>query len=360
MNIRKIISNIFIFLLKVICRSRKNRSIPVNPKNILVIRQHNQFGDMLATIPLFRAIKENYPGSVITLIASPENYFAVRKNKYIDILFNFDKKLLLEADYIRQFLNVLRKGYDIVLVPVTVSVSSTSCIMAWLAKSHISIGPSSLNGIDNKLSFLFDISVEMDWRKDPGMNVSRFSLEILKPLNITTSDYSSHVSFDKDDKKQADLFLEESGFLKSNPLVGFHIGAGKPPNRWPLANYVSLIERLETDFRIEFYFTGSSSDNVEIEFMKKQFGNSAGYFLNRTIPELAALISKSNLFITNDTGVMHVAGAVNTAQISIFGPTDPKNWAPIGRNKTYIRKGESINKVSVEDVLDYANKFLTK
>jgi len=65
---------------------------------------------------------------------------------------------------------------------------------------------------------------------------------------------------------------------------------------------------------------------------------------------LAALIAKSNLFITNDTGVMHVAGTTKTPQISIFGPTNPFNWAPVGHQKYFLRKSELIDDVTVDDV----------
>lgn len=359
MNSREIYSSIFISFLRIICRQKKNRAIPVNPKKFLIIRQHNQFGDMLATIPLFRAIKENYPDAEITLIASPENHFAVVKNKYIDKIFNFDKRQLWDGDYIKSFFGILRKGYDIVLVPVTVSISSTSCIMARMAKSGYTVGPSFLNGMENKLAFLFDKAIDLDWRKNPEISVSQFSLEILKPLNVTTSDYSSHVTFDKCDEKNVIDFLSSVGLTNDRPLVGFHIGAGKPPNRWPLEKFAELIDRLKNELNIQFYFTGSHSDEKEIDYMKGKYGNSAGYFLNRTIPELAAIITKSDLFITNDTGVMHVAGAVKIPQISIFGPTNPNNWAPVGSNKFVLRKGESVDLVSVDDVYIKAIEILS-
>ena len=73
---------------------------------------------------------------------------------------------------------------------------------------------------------------------------------------------------------------------------------------------------------------------------------------------MAALISKSDLFISNDTGIMHVAGSTDTPQISIFGPTNPFNWAPIGNNKYFIRKSELIDDVSVQDVLKLCETIL--
>jgi heptosyltransferase-2 len=57
---------------------------------------------------------------------------------------------------------------------------------------------------------------------------------------------------------------------------------------------------------------------------------------------------------------MHVAGATETPQISIFGPTNPFNWAPIGKNKLFIRKSELIDDVSVEDVYGLCEQLLSK
>ncbi|RPI69906.1 MAG: ADP-heptose--LPS heptosyltransferase, partial [Ignavibacteriales bacterium] len=81
---------------------------------------------------------------------------------------------------------------------------------------------------------------------------------------------------------------------------------------------------------------------------------------NRMIPEVAALISRSDLFICNDTGIMHVAGTTNTPQISIFGPTNPFNWAPIGVDKYFIRNSELIDDISVEEVFNLCNTVLIK
>jgi heptosyltransferase-2 len=85
-----------------------------------------------------------------------------------------------------------------------------------------------------------------------------------------------------------------------------------------------------------------------------------GLFLNKKIPEVAALISKADLFISNDTGIMHVAGTTNTPQVSVFGPTNPFNWAPIGHNKLFVRKSELIDDVTVQDVYDLCVILLTE
>lgn len=328
-----------------------------NPKNILIIRQHNQFGDMLASISLFRALKEKYPESKITLLASPENYYAVEKNKFIDELFVFDKRKLLSKKYLIELWNLLKKEYDLSIVPVTVAISNTSCILCALSNSENKIGPASLNDKNNLLKNLFHYRIKMDWRKYYDSHVSDFILDIVKPFNIKTKNFSSSINYDENDILFAKKFINEIKTSNENLLFGFHVGAAKPQNRWSLIKYVELINELKKIYNYDFYFTGSNADSEQIEFMKKYFQN-AGYFLNNKIPQLAALISLSDLFITNDTGVMHVAGATDVKQISIFGPTNPFNWAPIGKDKYFIRKSELIDDIQVEDVLTIVKLIL--
>lgn len=320
------------------------------PQKILVIRQHNQFGDLLASVSLLRAIKESFPSCHLTLIASVENHQAVIKNEFIDNLVIYDRRKLLSPAYITQFKKILRKDYDLAIVPATVAVSLTSCIIAAFSKAKIKIGPGILNGDKNDLAYVFHHRINLDWRKCPDAHVSDFTLDIVRPFGIKTRNFKSSVSFTENDIKTADEFLETFGPGQFSLLIGFHIGAGKQQNRWSLFKYAGLIERIQSKYKIKFYFTGSKADSVEIDFMENHFDNHCGFFIDRTIPQLAALIDKSNFFITNDTGVMHVAGTTGTPQISLFGPTNPFNWAPIGPEKFFIRKSELIDDISVNDV----------
>ncbi len=323
-----------------------------SPQKFLIVRQHNQLGDLLAGVSLFRAIKETYPKSHITLIVSPFNYPGLIKNKFIDRMFIFDKKRIFKPGYIAEFYRLLREEYDVTIVPVVVSISFTSNLIARFSKSKVRIGPESLNGEINESRYLFDRRVKLDWSKHPDSNVSERSLDIVRPFGINTKNYHSEVSFDKDDIKIAEEFIDEMELKKEELLIGLHVGAGKPNNRWSLQKYISLINNLNQKYKVKFYLTGSTSDKEELNYIKNNCTLEVALFLNKEIPQVAALISKSDLFISNDTGIMHVAGSTDTPQISIFGPTNPFNWAPIGNNKYFIRKSELIDDVSVQDVLN--------
>lgn len=220
--------------------------------------------------------------------------------------------------------------------------------------------PKSLGGKENYYSFLFHKRIDLNWTANPERHVADFGLDILRPLGISTDNLKSEITVNDYENKIAEKFIANLKNGESFKVIGLHIGAGKPPNRWAVENFVNLCKEINQKFKTKFYITGSSSDNKEIEKFKELADFQFGFYLNKAIPELAAVISKSDLFITNDTGVMHVAGATETPQISLFGQTNPNNWSPIGNNKISLKKSESINDISVDEVYKTAENFLGK
>ncbi|MFO7448155.1 MAG: glycosyltransferase family 9 protein, partial [Ignavibacteriaceae bacterium] len=257
---KNVFSNIVNAFFKKILSVPENHSRELgNPQKIIIIRQHNQLGDLLAGVPLFRAIKEKYPQSKITLVLSPVNYQGLTKNKYIDRIFIFDKKKLYNPSYFNDFNKLIRENYDIALVPVVVSVSFTSNLIAGLTNAKIKIGPASLDGRINESSYFFDRRIDVDWRKQPDSNVSERSLDIIRPFGITTNNYRSEITFDEHDAAEADKFISTLNKQPGEFLIGLHAGAGKAQNRWSLDKYVELINRVHENFPSRFYLTGSNT-----------------------------------------------------------------------------------------------------
>ena len=353
----KIVNSIFKLFFSV--GENKSRDIG-KPKKIIIIRQHNQLGDLLAGVSLFRALKETYPDSHISLVVNPFNYPGMVKNKFLDRIFIFDKKQLFNPVFLRRTFKFFREGYDLAIVPVVVSISFTSNLLARLANATTRIGANSLDGKINSSSYFFDRRVDIDWRNHPDSNVSERSLDIVRPFGINTDNYKSEISFNGVDSNAAKKFIDEFSDKNKKFLIGLHVGAGKPNNRWSLDKYALLVKKIESIYSANFYLTGGWAEKEELNYLMKNVEIKFGRFINKPIPHIAALISMSDLFISNDTGIMHVAGTTDTPQISIFGPTNPFNWAPIGSNKYFIRKSELIDDISVEDVFYLCEKILQK
>ncbi|CUS98147.1 glycosyltransferase family 9 protein [Candidatus Kryptobacter tengchongensis] len=361
----------FINLLKkffkdqLLVRVDKSERVDINfgdVKKILIVRQHNQLGDMLCAVPLLRAIRQRFRNAKVTLITSPVNYEVVKDNPFVDEVLNFDKvKFFISPSKIFEFVRKLKSGFDIAIVPVTVSISTTSNLLAYFSNARVRIGPASLDGKENPTAFLFNYQVDLDWRSEEKKHQTERNLDIVRPFGIDTDDLSYVIPYFDEDREFAEKILSIGGDFKF--VIGYHPGAGKVKNRWSADNFAELALKLANKFNAFTLITAGPMDDEPVERMKKQIDGKIEYLIlrNERISRIVAVIDKIDLFITNDTGIMHVAGATSTPVISLFGSTNPYQWSPLNKDKFFIwsRTGD-INDIKIEEVYKLAVEILSR
>src|SRR5690606_3955329 len=99
--------------------------------------------------------------------------------------------------------------------------------------------------------------------------------------------------FDEADLKEADKFISRIDLKKGEYLIGIHAGAAKVPNRWSALKYAYLIKKINENYPAKFYLTGSSADKEIIRYVELNVPFKVFPVVNRMIPEVAALISRS-------------------------------------------------------------------
>ena len=340
------------------------RPLPASFNRILVVRPHNQLGDMLCATPLLRALRRKYPAASITLITSPLNHDVMVGLRYLDSVVCFDKRQFLRggpSGIVRlvKFIRALRSpAYDLAIVPSTVSTSFTSDLLARLSGAGVRIGPSSLNGIDNPSAFLYNIPVHLDWRDTPTRHQTLRNSDIAQSLDIVTSDLSHEMTLREDEIRDARTWANEHSAGR-NCRIAIHPGAGKPPNRWPAVAFARIAGTLARDYDARIFITAGPMDDETIERLRPELDLDAVWIRNEPIRTVAAKLQQMHLVISNDTGIMHVAAAVGTPVLSLFGPTDPEQWAPRNLKNRYIcGKGGRIDTITGEDVLRVSREML--
>jgi heptosyltransferase-2 len=324
-----------------------------NVKNILIIRQHDQLGDMLCCTPLFRALRERFPDSYITLVSGIVNTKVVLDNPFLDEVIEYNRRILQKYYLLFDFIKKLRKRrYDFVVVPVTVSMSVTSDLIAFLSRSKYRIGVSSLNGINNQTGFLYNYTVSLDWR-NLNVHQTKRNIDILKDFSIDTNNYSLVVGLSKKDIEYADNFYNK--FHKEGKIsIGIHPGAGKISNRWPATKLGELIDILLQRHNCEIFITEGPMDKEPVKYFYDNYFDRVTFICEKNIKNIkaeVAIINKLSIFITNDTGIMHLASTTDTSVISLFGPTDPLQWAPQrSKDKYLVGENGDICNISVNDV----------
>ncbi len=141
-------------------------------------------------------------------------------------------------------------------------------------------------------------------------------------------------------KVSDDLKEWVSGQLKGSAFIGLNPGATYgTAKRWYTDRFITLVRRLIKDLKLELLIFGTKAEKDIADEISSSIGNGARNFAGKTnISQLSALISRCKLFITNDTGPMHIADALGVPIVAVFGPTDPLTTSPFSNKHTIIRK----------------------
>jgi heptosyltransferase-2 len=183
-----------------------------------------------------------------------------------------------------------------------------------------------------------------------------YYLKLIKSLGPCPSPSLPSLSLNGKMQGWANGFLARHG-LTDKLLIGFNPGATYGDAKcWPAERFAALGRRLREDYGASILVFGSSrpQENALNAAIAREIGEGCLNLSGQTsLLELAALLHLCRLLVTNDTGTMHVATAVGTRVVAIFGPTDPRTTSPLGEGHTIIRKEVScspcLKRVCTED-----------
>lgn len=328
------------------------------------MRQHNQIGDMLCSLTLYKGLKKHFPSARITLVAAKTNYeipfFDI--NPFLDRVIVFDKSSLSK---IISFLKALwRRKYDLGVVPSTIVLSRTSHIINWLSRAAIRVGVKSIDGKLNESGKYLNIKSDFLWG---GVHQSIRNLQVINQINCYLSEKEIaeiKLNLAEDDINFSRTFIGQNFPDRNKKIVAFHPGAGKTANCWDKSNFIDLIKNLYDRYNNYVLLTSGWTDGETINFISAALSElkiKITVLHNAKIKHLASVLSAVDLYITNDTGTMHVAGYSSARMISLFGPTDPAEWAPSGNDQKYIKSFDgNIDSISVAQVSNMAIDMLEK
>jgi len=309
------------------------------PGRILLVRQQNQMGDMVCATPVFRAIRAAFPEARIALVTAPVNVEVVRHNPHLDAVITYDKKAVRSPSGLVGFVRQVRNFRpDLAFVLASVSFSVTSAFIGLASGARWVVGADSV-------PFGFDVarrafSLCLPARPDLDRHAVDHGLAPLEAVGITTPDRSTVVVPAPAEEAAADRILGDLGWGPG--FWALHPGAGKRQNVWPGGRFAGIVKRaLAADRRV--LVLHGPADGAEVEALcRESAGADPARF--RIAPACpvgvgAALLERADRFLCNDTGVMHVAGAVGVPTVALFGPTDPALWKPPSDRVVAVRSG---------------------
>ncbi len=319
-------------------------TLAFTPRRVAVVRML-QLGDMLVAIPALRALRARFPRAEITLIGLPwAGSFARRYRGYVDRFVGFPGYPgIAEAPYDAErtacFMAVQRAyGYDLVVQMHGSGGDSNPFALDLGARvtSGYYAGPCPPDGLEPAAPYPDDLP-----------EVVR-CLGLARLLDCPDPGGGLEFPLGAADRAEAARLLAPLG-QKDGPWVALHPGARPPARRWAPDRFAAVADRLIRDHGARIVLTGSVDEVETVRQVAERIPhpptpslgarergsrpptlNLAGY---TSLGGLAAVLERMDLFIGNDTGPAHLAEAVGTPTVRVFGPADPLRWAPLDRRR---------------------------
>ncbi|MBF0254556.1 MAG: lipopolysaccharide heptosyltransferase II [Candidatus Omnitrophica bacterium] len=314
----------------------------VEVKKILVIKL-SALGDVILSTPSLRAIRKAYPKAHLSVVVERASRIILKECPYIDELFVIERAggwgTWKNAMRMGKFL--AEEGVDIV---VDFQNNRLSHYLAMASGAHTRIGFAT-----RKFDFFLNERLKGADR-DEGPVTQQFRL--LERLGIKPTDERLEFWTAPEDRSSVERFLKENWIGHEQILVGIHPGSSPhwKTKQWPLELYADLCDRLSHK-NIRVVLTGTKADLELTERIRRLCRSKPVVAAGKTtFGELAALIQRCEAVVGSDSAPMHVAAAVGTPFVALFGPTDPRRhvaasgtpheilWNQISCSPCYLRK----------------------
>jgi ADP-heptose:LPS heptosyltransferase len=293
---------------------------PAKVRRILVVSS-TAIGDTLLSTPAIRAVREEYPHARIIAHFNVKNMEIFGNNPHIDGIIPYHGGYRL---FFRTILEFRRHRFDLALIFHGNEPQATP--MAYLS------GAPFIMKIPMAKQYGFLLSNRTNCFSDPwGHHAIEVRLKTAELAGCRSQDERMVLAVDPDDRRWATTFLSDSGIRPGDVLIGFQTGAATPQKTWPGESFIALGKRLlAMDGQIRLILTGSTGERHACERIAREIGERALSVAGiPTLKQLGALVEALTLLVTNDTGTMHMAIALQTPTVSLFCPTSHTGVGPV-------------------------------
>jgi heptosyltransferase-3 len=275
---------------------------------ILVLRG-GALGDLVLTLPVLSEIRKSYSGAEVELLGIfPQARLAMPE--FVDRVERLDAPNLLPIfvdGMLPETVQTRLAGFDL-------AINFVPDLDGVIARNLAVLGVKRI------------ISLSPDRR--PNIHAAFELADVLDSLGLALRDPVPRLTVGAKPTHSATL--------------GFHLGSGSPQKNWPIDHWLAFIQRIHVLFD-DFLLVGGEADEMVVrEFLARSNIPHLKTLLNASLPKLCQALNHCALFIGHDTGVTHLAAAVGTPTVALFGPTNPNLWAPLGEHVSIVRSPDSL------------------
>ncbi|MDD5072416.1 MAG: glycosyltransferase family 9 protein [Candidatus Omnitrophica bacterium] len=333
----------------------------LKPRRILLVRT-DRIGELLLTTPAFGSVRESFPGAKITLLVKPSSSPVVEGNPCFDSIVKLDPVPDLDSFAKRlRFIRFLRvSGFDMVVI---FNPSKFFNVAAFLAGIPVRVG------YDRKLGFLLTRSIE-DKKYLCEKHEVEYNLDLAKAAGAVILSKKLCFPLAETDERAAAEILARNG-ITGGGFAAVHPGTSNPEKLWPAERFAQVCDKMIDAFRIKAVLVGGEDERSAAAEVKSKMRNEVTDLTGKlALKESGALLKRSALLISCDSGPVHIASAMGTPVIALFGEARPggssKRWGPYGQGQSPAAAGHivvgrrKVTDITVDNVFEAVSGKLCK
>ncbi len=303
-------------------------------KRVLIVRL-DRLGDVVLSTPVIKAVREVCPEAYIAFLARRHAVDVLKGNPYLDEVIVYEKEGR-EKSFVRnvQFIRLLRrKKFDIALV---LHPTKRTHLLVSLAGIRETVG------YNRKWGFL--LTTRIPHNKQYGLKHEiEYVLDILRYTGLEPKDKALYMPVNNAAEKNIDSVFRDNGIKEDDICVTVNPGASCISKKWGAEKFARVADALIKNFGAKIIIISGRTDQALAARVASLIsGNCLDLSGKTSIAEVASVLRRSKLFISNDSGPVHIACAVGTPVIAIFGRSDrglsPQRWGPTGKNDIVLHK----------------------
>src|SRR3990172_8073616 len=302
------------------------------PRRRILIVKPSSLGDIIHSLPVLWELRRLYPGAHIGWVVKEVWRDIIADNPLLDEVIVLKKGV---GGFLSAVKNIRKAGYDTV---IDLQGLFRSGLMTILSGASEKIGFSNARELAH-LFYNHKVAVP------PGIMhaVERYLLTIEKgPGERRGLNFPLYV--DIEDAEWVKGFMTENNLSQDRPLIAVNPSARWEKKRWPISSYAALINQLIQELKAGIIILGSKEDILLAEEISSLVSGRPAVAAGKTsLKTLTALLERVDLLVTNDSGPMHIAAALKTPVVALFGPTNPGLTGPYGDGHIVIRKEMECN-----------------
>ena len=281
-------------------------------------------GDTLWATPAVRALRMHFPSAYIGLLTTSIGANIFQNNPYVDEIFTIENPAL--PSLFRLYTTLKNRVIDSALI-FHQSQRPIIPFCHWIGSKEIIGTRGFCKGLDDLLTKALVPKREHE--------ITR-RLAIVSETGAIPESSAMELFLSPEHEQKIDNFLKEHAIPTYLPIVGLHPGAKDLFKQWSPDGFIEVGKRLSEERGCQIIVTGDHKEKELVQKIGKGIPRSIIVQGRFTIQELAALQKRMKLFITNDTGPMHLASAMGTPLLALFGPTDPIFCGPTPNPNTRL------------------------